>query len=245
MIKRSVLSGFSIKKNKPDRAKRIQMLFNQFLGHITRQKKIARYLEEQRLKKLHVGCGSISLKNWLNADLNPVEDQLFIDARKKLPFGDSTFDYIFSEHLIEHLEHREGVCFFCECFRIIKSGGTIRVATPDLRFLIDLYASEKNELQEKYISWAIKSFLPEVSVLQDTYVINNFFRNWGHKFIYDFKTLEDTMNKTGFISIKRCKVGESENSELRGIESHGQVIPSEFNKLETVVVEAKKPDCGQ
>lgn len=222
----------------------VRMLLERTFSLITRQQKINHYLEEHQVRKLQIGCGGTILNNWLNTDLYPAKGRLFIDARKKLPFEDCTFDYIFSEHLVEHLEHREGVHYFCECFRIIKPGGTIRIATPDLRFLIDLYSSKKKELQEQYIVWAVNSFLPDVAVYQDTYVINNFFRNWGHKFIYDFKTLEDTMHKAGFININSCKVGESYDVELRGIESHDQVIPEAFNKLETMVVEAIKPNCA-
>jgi len=235
---------YNLTKAMSSKMKKVRVLFERTRSLITRQKKIRYYLQNYQVRKLQIGCGGISLKGWLNTDLCPAEEQLFVDAREKLPFEDCTFDYIFSEHLLEHLEHREGVCFLRECFRIIKTGGTIRIATPDLRFLVDLYNSDKNEIQEQYISWAVKSFLPDVSVCQDTYVINNFFHNWGHKFIYDFKILEDTMNKAGFINIKCCKVGESENPELRGIESHHLFIPAVFNELETMVVEGIKPDCG-
>ena len=224
--------------------KTVSTVVKRGISFFTRRKNIRRYLEGHRVRKLHIGCGGMILKNWLNTDLDPSDNQLFIDARKKLPFDDSTFDYLFSEHLIEHLEYPEGVDFFLECFRIIKPCGVIRIATPDLRFLIELYNAEKNELQEHYIAWAIHSFLPDVGVPQDTQVINNFFRNWGHKFIYDFKTLQATMQRAGFINITPCTVGESDDAELRGIESHGKVIPEMFNRLETMVVEAIKPDCG-
>lgn len=231
-------------KSRSGLMKTVRKVWKRSISFLTRQRNIRHYLGRHQVRKLQVGCGGAILKNWLNTDLDPENDRLFIDARKKLPFDDCTFDYIFSEHLIEHLEYREGVYFFNECFRIIKPGGTIRIATPDLRFLIELYNSERNELQGRYISWAVNSFLPDVTVSQDTHVINNFFRNWGHKFIYDLKALQDTMKRAGFVNIKQCKVGESDNAELRGIESHGQVIPEAFNKFETMVVEAIKPDSG-
>ena len=38
-----------------------------------------------------------------------------------------------------------------ECFRVLKSNGTIRISTPDLRFLIELY----NHPQNDYIRYMI------------------------------------------------------------------------------------------
>jgi len=34
--------------------------------------------------------------------------------------------------------------------------------------------------------YTIDSFLPDAGIYLDTFVINNFFRFWGHKFIYDY-----------------------------------------------------------
>lgn len=129
-----------------------------------------------------------------------------------------------------------------ECFRILKPHGKIRIATPDLHFLTELYNPQKTELQERYISWAVDSFLPDIGIYQDVFVINNFFRDWGHKFIYDFKTLQDVMSRVGFVNIKRCTVGESDDKNLQGVEFHGRHITDEFNKLETFAVEGSKSD---
>ena len=129
-----------------------------------------------------------------------------------------------------------------ECFRVLRQEGKIRIATPDLRFLIDLYNPEKTKLQERYISWAIDTFLPDIKIYRDVFVINNFFRAWGHKFIYDYELLQNAMNRAGFINITPHRVGESDDKSFQGLEAHEQIIPDEFNKLETFVVEGTKPD---
>jgi predicted SAM-dependent methyltransferase len=63
-----------------------------------------------------------------------------------------------------------------ECFRVLKRGGRIRVATPDLCVLLGLYLKEKTDLQRHYINWAIVNFMPEIETCKDVFVINNFFR---------------------------------------------------------------------
>src|SRR5438477_50522 len=79
------------------------------------------------------GAGFNSLPGWLNTDLEPKSASvIYLDAAKPLPFAYSTFDYIFSEHVIEHIPYPQGLSMLKECFRVIKPGGTIRIATPNL-----------------------------------------------------------------------------------------------------------------
>jgi predicted SAM-dependent methyltransferase len=214
----------------------------QSIGKLTRQWKIKRYFESCPTRKLQIGSGQNILKGWLNTDLKPTKEIVYLDARKRFPFDDYSFDCILCEHLIEHIEYQKGIEFLCECFRVLRPGGKIRIATPDLRFLIELYNTQKTELQNRYISWIVDYFLPNIGIYQDTFVINNFFRNWGHKFIYDYKSLQDAMSRVGFINITRCNVGESDDENLRGLEAHEQIISDEFNRLETLVCEGVKPD---
>ena len=202
---------------------------------------IKNYLESHQTRKLQIGSGINILEGWLNTDLNATRETIFLDARRRFPFDDCTFDYIFSEHLIEHLEYQSGIDMLREFFRILKPRGKIRIATPDLRFLIELYNPKKTELQERYISWTVDSFLSHSGVHQDVFVINNFFRDWGHKFIYDFKTLQDAVSRSGFINVVRYNVDESDDENLQCLESHGKHITDEFNKLETLVIESRKP----
>jgi predicted SAM-dependent methyltransferase len=201
---------------------------------------ISNYLNTHEVRKLQVGSGLNRLDGWLNTDIFAKKGIAFLDARKRFPFNDWTFDYVFCEHLIEHLEYRLGVGFIRECFRVLKPGGKIRISTPDLRFLIELYNENKTDVQTSYIRNAVDTFLPEIGIYQDTFVINNFFKGWGHKFIYDFKTLNDLLVKSGFVNVTRQEPGQSADQNLVGIESHGIAISEEFNSLESIVLEGTK-----
>ncbi len=72
-------------------------------------------------------------------------------------------------------------------------------------------------------------------------MINDFFRNFGHQFIYDPATLAHAFTGAGFTDVTPCDVGESRHDSLRGIEQHGRDLGDEFNRLETFVLEATKP----
>jgi predicted SAM-dependent methyltransferase len=218
-----------------------------FLARLVRSGKIRSYLGSHEVLKLQVGSGPHFLEGWLNTDINPDlsrrgGNSVFLDARKPFPFGDETFDYVFCEHLIEHLEYRTGIRMLRECFRVLKPGGKIRISTPDLGFLLELYNPRKTELQERYISRAVEVNLPAIRIPEDVFVINNFFRAWGHKFIYDYKVLKRAMESVGFVAVTPQKVGDSSDRNLAAMEFHGDVIGEEFNRLETLVVEGRKPD---
>jgi predicted SAM-dependent methyltransferase len=199
------------------------------------------YLKYSQIRKLQIGSGVNILPGWLNTDLDPAKGIMSMDSTKRFPFGDCTFDYIFTEHCIEHFEYRVGMQQVQECYRVLKPGGRLRISTPDLRFLIELYNENKTELQKRYIVVVIDKFIRDTKSYTDTFVINNAFQAWGHKFIYDYKTLKSLLNKCGFIDIERYEAGESYDENLRDVESHGRVIGDDLNILESMVVEAMKP----
>ena len=72
-------------------------------------------------------------------------------------------------------------------------------------------------------------------------MINNFFYSWDHNFIYDRATLEHALVIAGFGDVVERDVGASNDPHLRGLELHGDVIGDEYNRFETLVLEAR---CG-
>jgi predicted SAM-dependent methyltransferase len=204
------------------------------------RKIIEQYLGQQKTKKLHLGCGNNIIEGWLNSDLFPESNRVVhIDAKETYPFDDETFDYIFSEHLIEHVSYEKGQHMLNECFRVLKDGGRIRISTPDLSFLISLYQSEKSELQKNYIRWATEAFIDGAPCCEDTFVVNNFVRNWGHTFIYDEKVLRFSLEKTGFKEITKCNLNKSEDKILRNLENEKR-MPGGFLRLESFTLEGTK-----
>ncbi len=200
---------------------------------------MTRYLAEHPLRKLHIGCGGHMLDGWLNADLHPRSASvLHLDATKPFPFGDAEIDYIFSEHMIEHIPYGSGVSMLRECHRVLRKGGKIRISTPDLAFLVALYGPSKTDERRRYIEWA-SSLVPDAPYASETFVINNFVRAWGHQFIYDAATLTRTLESLGFLNIESCAIRESDDAHLRGLENEDR-MPAGFVQLETFTLEATK-----
>lgn len=213
----------------------------QLLSLAQRGYKIKKYIETNNIRKLQLGSGENVINGWLNTDLIPLDFRvLFLDVTNRFPFEDGIFDYIYSEHMIEHVPYEKGYIVLQECYRILKPGGVIRIATPDLNFLIELFRNDKMNIQEEYIKWAADTYFPHININSETFVINNFFYNWEHQFIYDFNVFKKTLENIGFVNVIRCQSGESNYKILNGLERHDTVIPKRFNYLETMVLEGEK-----
>lgn len=214
-----------------------------FCGSLVRPLTVRAYIGGNRVRKLQIGAGANILGGWLNTNEAGFSARvIFLDATKPFPFRDHTFDYVFSEHQIEHLTYEEGMFMLSECLRVLRPGGRIRIATPDLETLIGLHVAEKNELQQRYIKWIVDAYFPERGVYKESFVINNAFQNWGHRFLYDQATLKHALEKAGFVAIARYPVGQSDDPVLQGVESHGSAVgDDEMARFETMVLEGMRP----
>lgn len=209
------------------------------------------YLASHRIKKLHIGCGRRILPDWLNADYHPKTRNIrHLDATRPLPFDDDTFDFVFSEHMIEHFPFALGQDLIDECFRVLAPGATVRISTPDLAFLIDIHRvarspeRERSPLQDEFLEHFLATEIKERKRNAprdfDSFLINEFVRAWGHQFIYDEKTLHFVMERSGFADNQRCEVMRSGHEALRDLE-HVERKPVGHLALESMVLEATKP----
>ncbi|MBG6062960.1 putative SAM-dependent methyltransferase [Flavobacterium sp. CG_9.1] len=206
------------------------------------------YIETNQIKKMQIGSGSNVLEGWLNTDLNYSESIAFLDAGITFPIISDSFDFIYSEHLFEHLKVEQQVNMLREGHRILKKGGVMRIATPNLDFLFKIYSDPHSRENLDYVDYYINAspYLKSVKILgikkdqHHIYVINNFFKAWGHQVIHDFSSIKKLAMQCSYTSIRQCKVGESEVPFLQNIEKHGTIIPERINLIETMVVEIIK-----
>src|SRR5580658_1989726 len=80
---------------------------------------------------LEIGAGANGKAGWLATDLGAGQGagttrSIALDARKPFPIPTNSFDFIYSEHMIEHVTFDSGATMFKECFRILRPKGTLR-----------------------------------------------------------------------------------------------------------------------
>ena len=104
--------------------------------------------------KLDIGCSGRGTKwdGFIGVDIhnvpNPINGRPYIKldfVRDDLPWESGTVDEIVMLHVIEHLTREEGVIAVKRAYDLLKSGGVMNIAVPDLMLLCKSYI-EGNEL---------------------------------------------------------------------------------------------------
>ncbi|MGZ3644750.1 MAG: class I SAM-dependent methyltransferase [Ktedonobacteraceae bacterium] len=130
--------------------------------HESAPAKISAYLQSHEIRKLHLGAGLNVLDGWLNTDLRPLKAGLVhLNAMKPYPIPDASFDYVFSEHMIEHVTFQDGQTMLRECFRVLKKDGKIRLSTPDLERMLALYTANPAPDEAAHIRWTVDNCLKD------------------------------------------------------------------------------------
>jgi len=114
---------------------------------------------------------------------------VFHDLARSVPFSTGSVDVIYSSHFLEHLLRQDALNLLHEAFRVLKPGGLIRIAVPDLALVLKLYDAGQagKMLQNYFFVEDMASFLAR------------------HKYMYDFKLLQDALAEAGFSDVRRCE----------------------------------------
>ncbi len=197
------------------------------------------YFRNNSETKVNLGCGNNHLKGWLNCDIYPQPGICYVDCTKKLPFGDSSVDFIFIEHTIEHMEMPQITGLMEECYRVLKMKGTVRLVTPDLDAFLLMVSRPESETAKYYIEWYRKR-KDDLFPAGPVRALNSIFYEHGHRFIMNISYLTELLSGLGFNRVRRCEVGKSETGSFCGIEKHGEVIGDKINRIESLVIEVDK-----
>src|SRR5450631_925025 len=92
------------------------------------------------LRRLNLGCGHRFHPDWVNLDIVPQHpDVRKCDLSEGIPFPDQSFDVVYHSSMLEHFRREDARRLIEECRRVLKPGGIIRIATPGLERICELY----------------------------------------------------------------------------------------------------------
>lgn len=78
--------------------------------------------------RLNIGAGQTYIPGFVNIDISP-RAEISLDLNKdRLPFADSSVDFIFSYHTLEHVDNYLFV--LGEMYRVLKHGGRLLLGVP-------------------------------------------------------------------------------------------------------------------
>lgn len=137
--------------------------------------------------KLNLGCFDKKLPGFVNVDIRQdVDPDMVDDAFRLERFEDNSADEIYSSHMLEHLSRKDGKQAIQRWFQVLKPGGVLRLAVPDIEAAMRRYLYTGN--------------LSELDCL--------IFGSQKHQFDfhyagYDFSTLSSLLRSEGFEDVKR------------------------------------------
>lgn len=200
--------------------------------------------------KVNLGCGPVGKDDWVNLDWGilaflhryrtietfllkfnlfpkgynikwPKNLRLF-NCRRKLPFTADSVDYIYASHFLEHFKKFEAERIIKDCYRVLKIGGVIRIAVPDLELLVRKYLEKDTGYFNKL--YALMNFGEEGGIQDDfqlaDVVMDNFYPRFyrsepiginrlmvyfvrPHFWMYDLESLASLARSAGFSDIQR------------------------------------------
>src|SRR2546423_10755102 len=95
------------------------------------------------MHRLNWGCGAITPYGWINSDINPWPGvDVVADIRAGLPLPERTIDYIVSIHALCDLPYLDLDRALAEFYRVLRSGGVLRLGLPDLDKAVSAYIAK-------------------------------------------------------------------------------------------------------
>ncbi|HEY5774539.1 MAG TPA: hypothetical protein VIS57_00500 [Xanthomonadales bacterium] len=164
--------------------------------------------------KINLGSGHWKLEDWVNVDIDrESQPDVCANLAGGLPFANGVARLMHTEDFIDQLELEQAAEFLRECHRILIPGGVLRVLTPDMRKLAQLYLNDPQQLKTLWSTFV------GVPLALDTAgeIFNIGMRFAGHTFLYDEETFKALSARCGF-EARRVKYQESEIPELRGLD---------------------------
>ena len=156
------------------------------------------------------------------------------DATKKLPFAAASFEWVYAEHFVEHITQPQAVAWLKEVRRILKPGGLLRLTTPDLRHYVEGYLDPAAAFFKAHRAEMWKMGCPPMETRR-AWMVNQIFRFWGHRWIYDLDELAYVVRKAGFSpgSFARCAFRKGSDREVCGLDLA-------LRRAETIYVEVRR-----
>lgn len=92
------------------------------------------------LPYVNLGCGNHFHPAWVNIDFVGQPGKVIQhNLLKGIPLADESMEVVYHSHVLEHFPRERAEIFIRECWRVLKPGGILRVAIPDLERIARTY----------------------------------------------------------------------------------------------------------
>jgi predicted SAM-dependent methyltransferase len=122
----------------------------------------------------------------------------YADATQGLPLQAESVEVLYSSHMLEHLDRRDATTFLQEARRVLRSGGILRIAVPDLARLVHEYAASRDA--DAFVEHTLLTVPRPRGLLDRFRVLVAGHRN--HQWMYDGASLTKLILANGFTDVR-------------------------------------------
>ena len=143
-----------------------------------------------------------------------------LDVADRMPFGDGCVDWVYAEHLIEHVPPPVALRWLTEVRRILVPGGLLRLTTPDLGKYAESYVSGDGffaKHRRRLRTMRVGPPMPE----RKAFMLNQIFYLYGHRWLYDLDELRYVLSRAGFepATIRVCAFRAGARADIAALDT--------------------------
>jgi len=176
-------------------------------------------------RRLNWGCGDWTIPGWINVDIkeHPGID-IVSDIRDGLPLDSDSIDYAVAIHSLPEIPFTELVPTLDELRRVLKPGGVLRIALPDLDKGIEAY--------HRRDSTYFKVPDEDAESVGAKFVTQMVWYGYSRS-LFTHEFIEEQLLKAGFTSVQHCTFKQTASA-------HPEIVRLDNREQESLFVEAVK-----
>jgi SAM-dependent methyltransferase len=168
------------------------------------------------------------------------------DIRKGLPYKDNSLLYVYSSHCFEHLYLDQAMRLLQECFRVLKAGGILRLAVPDLESSCRQYIEGvQNNARTERGEFPADVFVRQLLMVREAEprgIVDRWFKpilgkHTIHCWQYDWQSLSARFLAVGFTNVRHCSYLQSAIPNINSLDLAEKAS-------ESLYVEGTKPSVS-
>jgi predicted SAM-dependent methyltransferase len=181
--------------------------------------------KQTAIRRLNWGCNTDTPEGWINSDMKegPGID-IRCDIREGLPIDADSLDYAVAIHALPEVPYPDLVPVLAELRRVLKPGGVLRLALPDLDKGIRAYLNNDRDY-----------FLvpdDDAQSIGAKFITQMIWYGYSRSlFTHDF--IAELLRKAGFGRVNRCEFRQTQSP-------HPGIVELDNRERESLFVEAVK-----